>query len=205
MGSREDPKVGEDAGAALGDAGDASSADRLAEDLERVSVAIATTTSTTTDADATANAEGKKHLLRHPEVVLLDNHRACAEALGTLIDRQEPVAVDFEGIALSRTGKLCLAQVAPKGGPVYLVDVTTMGHDAFGHGRFRELLESTAVLKLIFDCRCDSDALYHQYGIRMRHLYDIQVVYCMKGDEENGGRRGRYLFGLRKALADCPG
>jgi exonuclease 3'-5' domain-containing protein 1 len=39
----------------------------------------------------------------------------------------------------------------------------------------------------------------------MQNLYDVQVVYCMKGDQDNGGRRGRYLSGLRKALADCPG
>jgi exonuclease 3'-5' domain-containing protein 1 len=80
------------------------------------------------------------------------------------------------GIALSRTGKLCLAQVAPSGGPVYLVDVTALGHDAFGPGRFGELLESTKVLKLIFDCRGDSDALYHQYGVGLAVQVELNLV-----------------------------
>ena len=173
----------------------AAAVHRLADDLERV---VSVTTTSTTTAITTADTD--------TAVVLLDDHRSCARAMSELIERKEPVAVDFEGIALSRTGKLCLAQVAPKGGPVYLVDVTALGSDAFGAGRLGELLESTAVLKLIFDCRGDSDALYHQYGVRMRHLYDVQVVYCLKGDQDtNAGRRGRYLLGLRKALADCPG
>ena len=171
-------------------------AHRLAEDFER-GVCVTTTTATTT-ADASS--------ISSTESVLLDDPAITARVMGELIERKEPVAVDFEGIALSRTGKLCLAQVAPKDGPVYLVDVTAMGRDAFGPGRFGELLESEAVLKLIFDCRGDSDALYHQYDVRMRHLYDVQVVYCIKNDQDtNAGRRGRYLLGLRKALADCPG
>ena len=37
------------------------------------------------------------------------------------------------------------------------------------------MLQSTAVLKLIFDCRADSDALYHQFGVSMQHVYDVQV------------------------------
>lgn len=168
---------------ALGDAltEDAYEADRLAEDLERVSVSAATSAAFTIAVDATPRA-------RHQhEVIVLDTAEACARALGGLIARGDPVAVDFEGIALSRTGKLCLAQVAPRDGPVYLVDVTVMGSSAFTAGRFGELLASKAVLKLIFDCRSDSDALYHQYGVEMRNLYDVQVVYCLKGDQDNAG------------------
>ena len=53
-----------------------------------------------------------------PEVILLDDPEKCADAMRALIAAGEPCAVDFEGIALSRTGALCLAQVAPPNGPV---------------------------------------------------------------------------------------
>ena len=43
------------------------------------------------------------------------------------------------------------------------------------------------VLKPIFDCRGDSDALYHQYDVKLRNMYDVQVVFCLKRDEEAGG------------------
>ena len=186
----------------------------LAESLERVGVA---SSSAAPSAASAAPPSAAPACVTHtkgpaicgsvgcPEVVYLDTAEACAAAMGRMLERKEPVAVDFEGIALSRTGKLCLAQVAPRDGPVYLVDVAVMGAEAFEKGMLGALLESTEVLKLIFDCRNDSDALWHQYAVKLRHVYDVQVVYCLKGDQDNGGRRGRYLSGLRRALWDCPG
>ena len=139
-------------------------------------------------------------------VLLIDSLKTCAEAMGVLIDRAEPVAVDFEGIALSREGRLCLAQVASadESEPVYLVDVVALGADAFGVGRLGELLSSETLVKLVFDCRSDREALRHQFGVALNQVYDIQVVYCMRCDEVAGHRVGR-LRGLRAALGDCPG
>ena len=62
----------------------------------------------------------------------------------------------------------------PPPAPVLLVDVSVMGARAFEEGRLRELLESTRVLKLVFDCRGDSDALYHQHSVKLRNVYDVQ-------------------------------
>ena len=139
-------------------------------------------------------------------VLLIDSLKTCAEAMGVLIDRAEPVAVDFEGIALSREGRLCLAQIASadESEPVYLVDIVALGADAFGVGRLGELLSSETLVKLIFDCRSDREALQHQFGVALNQVYDIQVVYCMRCDEVAGHRVGR-LRGLRAALGDCPG
>ena len=138
--------------------------------------------------------------------MLIDSLKKCSEAMGALIDRAEPVAVDFEGIALSREGRLCLAQVvsADDSEPVYLVDVVALGADAFGVGRLGELLSSETLVKLVFDCRSDPEALRHQFGVALNQVYDIQVVYCMRCDEVAGHRVGR-LRGLRAALGDCPG
>ena len=138
--------------------------------------------------------------------MLIDSLKKCSEAMGALIDRAEPVAVDFEGIALSREGRLCLAQVvsADDSEPVYLVDVVALGADAFGVGRLGELLSSETLVKLVFDCRSDREALRHQFGVALNQVYDIQVVYCMRCDEVAGHRVGR-LRGLRAALGDCPG
>ena len=140
-----------------------------------------------------------------PEVILLDDPEKCADAMRALIAAGEPCAVDFEGIALSRTGALCLAQVAPPNGPVYLVDVARMGADAFKTGALGALLEAKSLLKLVFDCRGDADALFHQFGVRMRGVFDVQVAFCVKKDKDHKGKRSAYLMGLRKALKECPG
>lgn len=140
-----------------------------------------------------------------PRVILLDDPGSCADAMRELIARGEPCAVDFEGVALSRTGAISLAQVAPPNGPVYLVDVACMGAAAFDEGRLGELLGAKHSLKLVFDCRGDADALHHQFGVRMRGVFDVQVAFCLKKDKDHGGKRGAYLMGLRKALKECPG
>ena len=66
-----------------------------------------------------------------------------------------------------------------------------------------ELLESTRVLKIGFDGRADSDALWHLHSTRLKNLWDVQVAYCTKRDRDSG-RRDRYLEGLGVAIQDCP-
>ena len=38
------------------------------------------------------------------------------------------------------------------------------------------ILENQAVQKLLYDVRCDSDALYHQYGVRLGGVMDLQIA-----------------------------
>jgi ribonuclease D len=40
----------------------------------------------------------------------------------------------------------------------------------------RSILESEVVTKLTCDCRMDSDALYHQFGVACRNVLDLQIA-----------------------------
>jgi exonuclease 3'-5' domain-containing protein 1 len=42
----------------------------------------------------------------------------------------------------------------------------------------RALLESPDVIKVTFDCRADSDALFHQFQVRLTGVLDLQVRPC---------------------------
>jgi exonuclease 3'-5' domain-containing protein 1 len=137
-------------------------------------------------------------------VVMVDDVKDCKTRLTALIEKEEPVAVDFEGVDLCRTGALCLVQLAPRQGAVLLIDVETLGEAAFGEGRLRELLESPRVLKIGYDGRGDSDALWHLHNTRLQNLWDVQVAYCTKRDKDSG-RRDRFVKGLGAAMQDCPG
>ena len=108
-------------------------------------------------------------------VVLIDDVAECKTRLTQLLETKEPVAVDFEGVDLCRAGKLCVVQLAPRAGSVLLVDVEVLGEAAFGAGRLRELLESPMVLKIGYDGRADSDALWHLHGTRLKNVWDVQV------------------------------
>lgn len=118
-------------------------------------------------------------------VVLVDTRQAVASALLVLASAQT-IAVDCEGIDLDRHGKLCLLALSPSVEKVYLFDVSVLGRDAFTSEAagvtVKGLLESSAVRKLLYDVRADSDALYHQFGVRLAGILDLQIA----GGEERG-------------------
>jgi len=99
----------------------------------------------------------------------------CAEALR----KADVIAVDCEGVLMSRTGPVTLLQCATREA-VYLIDVQALGARAFderGAGGILDVLESReAPLKLMFDCRMDSDALFHQFGVCLENVADVQLL-----------------------------
>ncbi|KAK0930971.1 hypothetical protein LTR29_016547 [Friedmanniomyces endolithicus] len=111
------------------------------------------------------------------EAKFLDTTAALEKFLSDLgnCDGQPPrLYVDLEGNNLSRNGTLSLVTILlePER-DVYLVDVTTLGRDAFttagADGRtLKSVLESEDVVKVYFDIRNDSDALFGLYEIRGR-------------------------------------
>jgi cold shock CspA family protein len=104
-----------------------------------------------------------------PPHVFVDTVEAC-QAHCERLERAGVVAVDFEGHNLCRDGVLLLAQLAAADGPVALIDVHTLGAAAFEVGGLRALLESQTCLKVIFDGRADSDALYHLHGTHLKNV-----------------------------------
>ncbi len=112
-------------------------------------------------------------------VVLVDTRQAVTSALLALASAQT-IAVDCEGVDLDRNGKLCLLALSPSVEKVYLFDVSVLGKDAFTSEAagvtVKGLLESSTVRKLLYDVRADSDALYHQFGVRLAGVLDLQVA-----------------------------
>ena len=87
------------------------------------------------------------------------------------------LAVDCEGVNLSRDGTITIVSVATRN-KVYLFDVQQLGAVVFDAG-LREILEDPNIFKLMFDCRKDSDALLHLFGVQMRGMLDLQLMVAM--------------------------
>lgn len=131
---------------------------------------------------------------------LVNDVQTCRMAVEALMHEQE-VALDIEGVDLCRHGRIALIQVCAGNGHVYLFDITTMGASAFeagpGSGGLRLLLENPNICKVVFDGRNDSDALWHIFWVRMRNVYDLQVLHALKyGDSDD-----RYLHGFKECLS----
>jgi hypothetical protein len=88
------------------------------------------------------------------------------------------VAFDTEGVKLSRTGKmtvitLCLCDPCSI---AFVFDLEALG-SSIGGGTYslKSLLESETIKKISFDCRTDSDALFHQFNVTLTNCLDLQV------------------------------
>lgn len=111
--------------------------------------------------------------------------KACRDAVDALLQCSR-IAVDCEGVALSRTGRLCLLQLASPT-DVFLVDLVNVNDPIdlsharamFAEGGLRELLETENVTKVLHDCRHDSDALFHQFDVTLGPVVDTQVVFSV--------------------------
>jgi exonuclease 3'-5' domain-containing protein 1 len=90
--------------------------------------------------------------------------------------------IDLEGNNLSRYGTLSLVTILVEPEQkVYFVDVTTLQNQAFdtaGSNKrtLRQVLEANNIVKVFFDIRNDSDALFSLYGVRVGGIEDLQLM-----------------------------
>jgi len=119
------------------------------------------------------------------------------------------IAVDFEGVKLCRHGPLCLVQMTCSDDPtlVYVLDVYLLGKRAFtmttpDGTSMKGILEDETVRKAWFDPRNDIDALYHQFGIMPRGIFDLQLAEV--ADRRKRGLNVHFVQGLHKCLTQCP-
>ncbi|KAK7476797.1 hypothetical protein BaRGS_00031958 [Batillaria attramentaria] len=135
----------------------------------------------------------------HVEVV--DTVRQCQRAV-QLLERENVVAADAEGINMTKTGPLTLLQIGTERGHVYLFDVKREPR-MFKEGGLKRLLESESVVKVMHSSKNDGDALYWQHGVELRGVFDTQLAQVLL-DKANGRR-----YPLKHKLADvvslhCP-
>ncbi|KAG5496250.1 hypothetical protein JKF63_02551 [Porcisia hertigi] len=88
------------------------------------------------------------------------------------------VALDLEGRSLGRAGSICIITLATYT-TVYIIDMILLGDAALRTGSaLKRVLESQEIIKLMFDCRADCDALYFLYHVRLQNVCDLQISSC---------------------------
>ena len=81
------------------------------------------------------------------------------------------LALDAEGVDLGRMGEISIVQLAtPR--VCFLFDVLHKGSDDPLVAWLRGPLEDPMVIKIIHDCRMDSDALFHLLSITLANVHD---------------------------------
>jgi exonuclease 3'-5' domain-containing protein 1 len=138
------------------------------------------------------------------EAQMIDSPSALKTFIDSLPDCKGPVPslyIDLEGNNLSRKGTLSLVTilVEPRH-TVHLVDVTGLGERAFqvadSDGRtLKSILESQEIVKVFFDIRNDSDALFGLFGIRVGGIEDVQLMELASRSFPK-----RFINGLAKCI-----
>lgn len=122
---------------------------------------------------------------------LIDDEAGLEDALHELkreiIDNSRFIAVDCEGVNLSRKGALTLITVATED-KVYIFDVLKLEQAVFSFG-LGEILQDKSIGKLMFDCREDSDALWHQFNIKLTGVLDLQLLEILYRRENDTATR----------------
>lgn len=117
----------------------------------------------------------------------------------TYILNQHLVGICAEGVNIGRHGKICWISIStPK--YICLFDICNLEKEAFDNG-LKELFEKPTLLKICHDCRQLSDALFHQYGVKLANVFDTQVgdvfIYYKKNN-----RMPNHVRGLGQCLME---
>jgi exonuclease 3'-5' domain-containing protein 1 len=138
------------------------------------------------------------------EAQMIDSPSALKTFIDDLPDCKGSVPtlyVDLEGNNLSRNGTLSLITilVEPRH-TVHLVDITGLGKQAFEiagseQQTLRSILESEDIIKVFFDIRNDSDALFGLFGVRVSGIEDLQLMELASRNFSK-----RHVNGLAKCI-----
>jgi hypothetical protein len=96
-----------------------------------------------------------------------------AEELQQAFGTSQVVALDAEGVDLSRAGLISLVQLySAESKTCFILDVLKAEPTDDLVLWLKELLENSAVVKVVHDCRMDSDAVRHHLNIDLVNVHD---------------------------------
>ena len=152
----------------------------LIEPFELVDILESSTTQKDRlEEQGTLKSDWRPATVRTRKFIVVDTDQYARRIVNAFLQHpSKEVAFDTEGINLSRTGMMtvitmCLCDPCSI---AYIFDLLALGPSIFeGRNSLRDILESHMVTKITFDCRTDSDALFHQYGVTLVNCLDLQV------------------------------
>lgn len=114
----------------------------------------------------------QSHTAAKPEITLVQTEEDLKQAKA-IITREKVLAVDCEGVNLSRKGSICIVQV---GTPTqcFILDLLSPDRSSM-IPLLRAIMEDSNVVKIMHDCKLDADALQHLLGINIVGVHDTQA------------------------------
>lgn len=131
-----------------------------------------------------------------------DTISAMVGAIDTAAASVPSLYLDLEGANLCREGTISLLQLYHlPSGITYIVDIFTLQHAVFttpsAAGKtLKGILEDSDIIKVFFDVRNDSDALFAHFGISLQGIHDLQLMEVASRSFDR-----RHVNGLAKCIS----
>uniref|UniRef100_A0A0G4I031 3'-5' exonuclease domain-containing protein n=1 Tax=Chromera velia CCMP2878 TaxID=1169474 RepID=A0A0G4I031_9ALVE len=145
---------------------------------------FSSTTSAPSDNHPHFQLHHQRNQQKQKQIHFIEKADQLKEHLPSLL-RSPRVAVDCEGVALGRYGKLCLVQLSSLDS-LFIIDALKRETVE----ALAPLLMSEKVLKIAHDCREDNAALFHQFGFSMKNVFDCQVAHLLIQRAEQKKQKG---------------
>jgi DNA polymerase I-like protein with 3'-5' exonuclease and polymerase domains len=118
---------------------------------------------------------GSKTVIEETDAVVID---AAIKYISS--SRLKAVTLDLEGVDLCRVGPVCIVTIGVKDemeddSIIFIFDTLNLTKSSCLISKLRVVLEDEDIIKIIHDCKMDSDALHHQYDIKLTNVHDTQV------------------------------
>ncbi|XP_015916555.1 egalitarian protein homolog [Parasteatoda tepidariorum] len=119
-------------------------------------------------------------------VKIVTKTKECNAIVKYILSQKEKIfSFDGEGVNLGPSGPITLLQFATLEENIFLFDLLSCPQ-LIEDGGLKDLLESDDVLKVAHDCRNDSGALYHQFGVVLTNVFDTQAAHAVLQQQDAG-------------------
>jgi len=115
---------------------------------------------------------------KETRIVVIEKPEECPKAIKQ-IRKHKVFALDCEAVGMHRSGRLCLIQISTPDRSVYLFDLVPGHGGSFFDMGLRELFQSEKIVKIIHDCRGDSNMIYHAFQTKLENVFDTQVAFAV--------------------------
>lgn len=148
--------------------------------------------------------------MEDPEVEVVDTTEQIVQLIDSIVAPRSssPILyIDLEGVKLCRFGSISIVTLLvdrDNTQSVYLVDVHILNALAFStvgttNKTLKDILQAEQIIKVFFDGRNDSDALFAHFGIALNGVEDVQV---MESATRKTTASRRLLNGLARCIED---
>jgi exonuclease 3'-5' domain-containing protein 1 len=128
-----------------------------------------------------------------PHPLLCNTEAILTEALPVL-QGCSTLIFDCEGLELGQQGGslslITLRTTAPSPIRTYIIDVVSLPRTALEP--VFDILRSSNICKVLFDGRMDYSALYHDYGVELKNLLDVQLVDIASRQTRDEGQAAQF-------------